>query len=83
MAEVRRLGAALGAEILGVDLSRPPGAETVDLIRSAFLEHIVLTVRDQSLPPTAQVAFTEHFGAVEPHPLGRRPGLPDHPGVCL
>jgi taurine dioxygenase len=81
--EVRQLGAALGAEIRGVDLSQPLDATSVDFIRDAFLEHIVLTIRDQSLPPAAQIAFTEHFGAVEPHPLGSRPGLPDHPQLMV
>ena len=55
----------------------------MDAIRAAFLEHIVLTVRDQSVPPAAQIAFTKHFGAVEPHPLGSRPGLPGHPELMV
>ena len=52
--EVRQLGTALGAEIRGVDLSRPLDAAAVDFIRAAFLDHIVLTIRDQSVPPEAQ-----------------------------
>jgi alpha-ketoglutarate-dependent taurine dioxygenase len=40
--EVRRLGAALGAEIRVVDRSQPLDAEAVDFVRNAFLEHIVL-----------------------------------------
>ena len=81
--DVRRLGAALGAEVRGVDLSRPLDPATVQAIRAAFLEHIVLTIRDQSVPPAAQIAFTQHFGDVEPHPLGSRPGLPDHPELMV
>jgi taurine dioxygenase len=81
--DVRRLGAALGAEVRGVDLSRPLDAATVEAIRAAFLEHIVLIIRDQSVPPAAQIAFTQHFGDVEPHPLGSRPGLPDHPELMV
>jgi taurine dioxygenase len=83
MIEVRRLGTALGAEIRGVDLSRPLDAAGVDVIRRAFVDHIVLTIRGQSLPPAAQIAFTEHFGAVEPHPLASRPGHPDHPQLMV
>ncbi len=81
--EVRRLGAALGAELRGVELSEPLDTDTVELVRRAFLEHIVLVARDQSLPPAAQIAFTELFGAVEPHPLASRPGLPDFPQVMV
>jgi len=83
MLEVRRLGAALGAEIRGVDLSLPLDPASVVFVRNAFLEHIVLVIRDQSLPPPAQVAFTEHFGAVEPHPLNSRPGLPGLPQLMM
>ena len=83
MLEVRQLGTALGAEIRGVDLSQPLDSASLDFIGKAFVEHIVLTIRGQSLPPAAQIAFTEHFGAVEPHPLSSRPGHPDHPQLMV
>jgi len=67
--EVRQLGVALGGEIRGVELSQPLDTATVDFIRNAFLEHIVLVIRGQSLSPAAQIGFTQHFGAVQPHPL--------------
>ena len=81
--EVRRLGSALGAEIRGLDLSRPLERADMERVRAAFLEHIVLAIRGQSLSPQAQIAFTEHFGAVEPHPLNSRPGLPDYPQLLV
>ena len=81
--EVRRLGVALGAEVCGVDLSRPLDAATAERIHGAFLEHVVLVIREQALSPAAQIAFTELFGAVQPHPLGSRPGLPDFPQVMM
>lgn len=83
MLELRRLGVALGAEIRGVDLSQALDPASVDFIRNALREHIVLVIRRQSLPPAAQVAFTEHFGAVEPHPLNSRPGLPGLPELMV
>lgn len=83
MLEVRLLGAALGAEIRGVDLSRPLDAATLDFIRNAFLEHVVLVIRGQCLSPAAQIAFTAHFGAVEPHPLNSRRGFPDFPELMV
>ena len=81
--EVRQLGVALGAEIRGVDLSQPLDATAVDFVRNAFLEHIVLVIRGQSLAPAAQIAFTGHFGAVEPHPLNSRRGFPDFPELLV
>ena len=66
-----------------MDLSEPPDAAVVEFVRDAFLEHVVLVIRDQSLPPAAQIAFTRHFGAVEPHPLGSRRGLPKFPELMV
>src|SRR3546814_1802564 len=37
----------------------------------------------QKITPALQVAFTERFGPVEPHPLGSRRGLDDHPQVMV
>ncbi len=81
--EVRQLGVALGAEIRGVDLSQPLDATAVNCVRNAFLEHIVLVIRGQSLAPAAQIAFTEHFGAVEPHPLSSRRAFPGFPKLLV
>ena len=77
------LSRALGAEIGGVDLSNPLSETAFREIRQAFLDNLVLVFRNQSVPPRAQVAFTERFGAVEPHPLRSRRGHEDHPGVFV
>jgi len=75
---VNRLGPALGAEITGLDLSKPLDEATVTQIKQLIDEHLVLCFRGQSnLTPETQIAFTEHWGAVEPHPLGSRVEL--HP----
>jgi taurine dioxygenase len=47
--QLRALGAALGTEILGIDLSKPLEAETFAGIKAAFAEHPVLVFRDQDL----------------------------------
>ena len=56
--EVRRIAGALGAEIHGVDLARTLSDETVEEIRRAFLEHLVVFFRGQTLamdaPPSAR-----------------------------
>ena len=59
--------APLGAEVTGVDLSRPLDADTVSAIQAAWLEHLVLVFRDQALSEEDQIRFTRHFG-----PLGGR-----------
>ena len=80
---IRQLGGSLSAEVSGVDLSEPLDEETAALIDDALYEHIVLVFRDQSLSPAQQVAFTEHFGVVEEHPLKTRRSAPGFPGVLI
>ena len=57
-----RLSPALGAEIRGLDLSRPLGVDTVAALRAAWLEHQVLLFRGQNLDVAAQARFANYFG---------------------
>ena len=56
------LSPALGAEIRGLDLSRPLDAPTVAALRAAWLEHLVLVFRGQALDVEAQARFARYFG---------------------
>ena len=56
--------APLGAEITGVDLRYDLNQEMVKEIYSAWLKHIVLVFRNQSLSTQEQVAFAQNFGSV-------------------
>ncbi len=47
--EIRPLGGVMGAEVTGVDLSRPLPDETRDALYRAFLDHLLLCVRGQEL----------------------------------
>jgi taurine dioxygenase len=79
--EVQKLGGALGAEVRGVDLSRPLAAETFAEIRSAWLDHLVLRFRGQRLTDPQLLAFSRLFGELDPpgpNPYGK-PFLPEHP----
>ena len=64
--QVRRLAGALGAEILGVDLSRDIPAQE---IRKAFLEHGVIFFRDQKLDPAQFMAFARAMGRPIEYPF--------------
>ena len=46
---LRPLGNALGAEVVGVDVSRKLEPDTLAWIERAFAEHPVLVFRDQRL----------------------------------
>ena len=69
--EVRPLSPHCGAEIVGVDLSRELSLPVVDKIRRAWLEHLVIVFRDQTITQEQQLRFAAHFGE-----LGRRKQAP-------
>ena len=72
--EVVPTGAALGAEVLGVDLRRIDDA-AFDAVHAAWLAHSVLLFRGQSLSDDDLVAFSRRFGALDWAPVqenGRR-----------
>lgn len=77
------LGPGIGAEIGGVNLSCGVSLAVFRDIHQAFLDHMVLVFRNQSVEPRSQVNFTELFGTVEPHPLRSRRSHEEHPGVFV
>jgi taurine dioxygenase len=75
--QVRRLGASLGAEILGVDLKAPMDDEAFAAFEAALVEHKVLAVRDQFLTTEQHVAFSRRFGELEVHPMRPQGQFPE------
>lgn len=67
MPDIRPTGAALGAEIRGVDLSKPVDDATLRAIEDALHEHEVVFFRDQHISPEQHVAFSRRFGELEKH----------------
>jgi alpha-ketoglutarate-dependent taurine dioxygenase len=72
---VTRLHPVIGAEVRGVDLSRPLDAETVRDIKDAWFKHTVLVFRDQTISEDDQRRFASHFG-----PVAKR--VPPRPGAA-
>jgi taurine dioxygenase len=71
----------IGAEILGVDISRIDEA-IFPAVRQALLDHLVIVFRDQHLRPEDHLTFARRFGELEPpHPVFAH--LPDHPQVSV
>ena len=66
--EVHPVSGALGAEIRGVDLSRPLESDLLAEIRRAFLDHLVICFRDQELTPREELAFARRMGEPMPYP---------------
>jgi taurine dioxygenase len=64
--EIRPAPACLGAEIVGMDLSRPMTADDLSVVKGAWAEHLVLLWRDQHLSVEQHIAFGRNFGELEP-----------------
>jgi taurine dioxygenase len=64
-------GAALGAEIRGVDLSQLVPEETKALLRKAWADHLVIYWRGQRLPDEALLAAAGIFGRTK-EPAARK-----------
>ena len=76
-------GAALGAEIRGVDLAEPIDDATFAAIDQAYDEHGVIFFRGQIITPPQQVAFTRRFGAIEFNIFGERWSVPGSPEIVV
>lgn len=64
--EVVPLSTALGAEIRGVDVSKPLADALFRKVLDAWHEHLVIVLRGQALDEDAQVRFAERFGELSP-----------------
>jgi taurine dioxygenase len=76
-------GAALGAEIQGLDLSKPLDGETAERLKAAWDEHFVLFTHGQSMSDPQLLAFSRHFGELDPpgpNPYGIT-FLPEYPEI--
>lgn len=59
----------LGAEVRGLDLSRPLSREEFDVVRKAWLKHIVLLFREQQLSDADLLQFSRRFGVLDAAPM--------------
>lgn len=64
MLKSRPLSAALGVEILDLDLSKPLDAATKSELLALYRRHHLLLLRDQRLDEAAQVRFSEIVGPI-------------------
>lgn len=78
-------GAALGADVEGIDLSRPLVASTFAAISQAWADHLVLRFRRQRLGDADLVRFSGRFGDLDhcpPNELGRL-HIPETPEITV
>jgi len=71
------IGATVGAEIDGVDISSNLSEEVLDELHQALIEYKVIFLRNQKITSAQQVSFAESFGDLEIHPF--IPSNTEHP----
>ncbi len=67
--EIAPLSAAVGADVIGVDLSTPLDDESFTIVYSAWLDHGVLRFRDQKLSDPNIVDLSRRFGELDLAPV--------------
>ena len=77
---LRRASHALGAEVVGLDISKPLDDATVAELRKAFLEHYLLLFRGYPITREQHVRFSSYFGDVDQN-IGHRDRHPDCPEI--
>jgi taurine dioxygenase len=76
---VHPVAGALGAEISGVDLSKPLDDTLFAEMRQAWIEHLVVFFRDQDLSPAQFLAFARRVGTPIEYPFVK--GLAEYPEI--
>jgi len=80
--QLRRLSNALGAEAMGLDLTRLDERQFGQLNR-AFLDHGILLFRGQPLTTLQHIALSRGFGELDIHESAPQDRHPAHPEVLL
>ena len=78
---IKNLDAALGAEVAGIDLSKPLPQADIDLIEAAWRGRLVVVFHGQTLSDPQLIAFSKNFGELDPpgpNPYGE-PFNKEHP----
>ncbi|RTZ48067.1 taurine dioxygenase [Candidimonas sp. SYP-B2681] len=77
--EIRKLTGTIGAEISGIDVSKPLSAATLADVRQCLLDHCVIFFRDQELTKEEHIAFVRQFGEISTSPVYKT--LESHPQI--
>jgi taurine dioxygenase len=80
MVTIRPSGKALGADVEGVDISKPITHAEFGVIQRAWMEHLVLRFRGQTLDDDQLVAFSRNFGALDKAPKHAEQSLENKAG---
>ncbi len=80
--DVRPFTDKVGAEIVGLDLSRPLDDADFACVHQAHLDHHVVVFREQRITPQQQIDFSRRFGVLQIHVL-KQFLLANHPEILI
>ena len=60
--EIVRLSPNIGANIAGIDLSKPLSSGVIENIKAVWDEHLVVRFRNQSIRDDDLLRFSKYFG---------------------
>jgi taurine dioxygenase len=80
--EINEFLGPLGAEVVGLDLSKPLQEAEFKRIHRAHLNHHVIVFRNQRITPQQQIDFSRRFGPLQIHVLHQFQ-LPQHPEILI
>ncbi|MEX0732123.1 MAG: TauD/TfdA family dioxygenase [Aquisalimonadaceae bacterium] len=75
--EIEPIGRTIGAEIHGLDLTRPISSDTFASLEAALIEHKVIYMRDQHMDTARHVEVGRMFGELEVHPFRPQGEFPE------
>ena len=76
-------GAAAGAEIAGVDVSKRMDDASFAAVEAALHDHFVIVLRAQNIDEDNQIAFAKRFGALAPNTFADYHRHPTHPDILV
>ena len=79
MFTIKALAPNIGAEISDIDLSQPLSEAIIQQLRQAWLDHLVIFFRDQTLTSEQFLRLAHHFGELSEYPFVK--GLDDYPQI--
>lgn len=77
---ITRLTDCTGAEVCGLDCSKPVDSRIRERLNRAFVDYHVLVIRDQHFTPDQFKSATQLFGELQPHDK-KEHHVPGHPNV--
>ena len=79
--DIAKRTSAIGANVLGLDLTKTLSEADFAALQSALDEHMVLFLGEHDISPAEQRAFAARFGAIERHPFAHHLDAPEDVGL--